>query len=188
MTSSACTALVVMCLVTTPVAAQTVAPAPLRHGEVSFAMVATTVNDFVGRAPVARAEFSGTELASVTGVVEVRLAEMRTGIGLRDSHMRHAMQADSFPAIRFDLTSVAPGDARGDTISVTFHGNLTIRGVTKAVRVPGNVVPHPHGADVTASFPVDMREYGIVPPSRFFGAVKVQPVTQITVRLEFGSP
>jgi polyisoprenoid-binding protein YceI len=187
MTSSACTALVVMCLVTPPVAGQTVAPAPLRHGEVSFAMAATTVNDFVGHAAVARAEFSGTELASVTGVVEVRVAEMRTGIGLRDSHMRNAMRADSFPTIRFELTGVAPGDPHGDTTSVALTGNLTIHGVTKAVRVPGTVVLHASGAEVTASFPVDMREYGIAPPSRFFGAVRVLPVTHVTAQLVFAN-
>jgi len=54
--------------------------------------------------------------------------------------------------------------------------------------VPGTVVSHLHGVEVTASFPVDLREYGIVPPSRFFGAVKVRPVTRITARLEFGNP
>ncbi len=167
--------------------AQAVTAAPLRHGEVSFAMAATTVNDFVGHAPVARAEFSGTEMASVTGVVEVRVAEMRTGIGLRDSHMRNAMRADSFPTIRFELSGVVPGEARGDTIDVSFHGNLTIHGVTKTVHVPGTVVLHARGAAVTAAFPVDMREYGIRPPSRFFGAVRVQPVTQITAQLEFGN-
>jgi len=167
--------------------AQSLTPAPLRRGEVTFAIQATTVNDFVGRASVARAEFTGTDLTNVTGVVEVRVADVRTGIGLRDSHLRGAMRADSFPTIRFELVGVDPGAARGDTIPVTFQGHLTIHGVTKTIRVPGTVVLRAGGADVTATFPLDMREFGIRPPSRFLGAVRVQPVTQVGVRLEFGA-
>ena len=168
--------------------AQSLTPAALRHGEVAFAIQATTVNDFVGRANVARAEFTGTDLTNVTGVAEVRVADIRTGIGMRDSHLRGAMRSDSFPTIRFELVGVDPGAARGDTISVTFQGHLTIHGVTKTIRAPGTVVLHSRGADVTATFPLDMREFGIRPPSRFLGAVRVQPVTQVTVTLGFGEP
>jgi hypothetical protein len=41
--------------------------------------------------------------------------------------------------------------------------------------------------EVAATFPIDMREYGIPPPTRFFGAVKVDPIAGIGVRLTFGS-
>ena len=162
-------------------------PAPLQSGVITFAMQATTVNDFVGRVAVARAEFHGTDLATVTGVVEVRLAEMRTGIGLRDTHMRNAMRADSFPVIRFELEGLDVGATHADTLTATFRGALTIHGVARAVRVPGWVMLRSPGAEVHASFPVDMREYGITPPSRFLGAVRVDPMTTITVHLVFGS-
>jgi polyisoprenoid-binding protein YceI len=171
-----------------PARAQAVEAAPLRTGEVSFAMRATKVNDFIGHAPVARAEFHGTDLAHVTGVVEVRVADMHTGIGLRDTHMRHAMNADSFPLVRFELAAVDVGAAHGDTTTVTFQGQLTIHGVTRTIRAPGYVVPRSAGVDVFASFPVDMREYGIEPPTRFFGAIRVAPVTTLGVQLSFGSP
>ncbi len=168
--------------------AQTVTPAPLRRGEILFDIQATRVNDFTGRVPVARASFTGNELVNVTGVVEVRVADMRTGIGLRDSHLRDAMRADSFPTIRFELVGVDPGPARGDTIAVTFQGHLTIHGTTRTVRVPGAVVVRSTGALVTTAFPVDMREYGIRPPSRFLGTVVVRPVVGLRVQLEFGPP
>ena len=168
--------------------AQAITPAPLRAGDVAFAMRATKVNDFVGHAPVAQAEFRGTDIANVTGVVVVHLVDMHTGIGLRDTHMRHAMRADTFPDIRFELGGVEAGATRGDTTAATFQGNMTIHGVTRAIRVPGYVVLHAAGADVTATFPLDMREYGIDPPTRFFGAIRVDPVTTITVHLSFGPP
>jgi polyisoprenoid-binding protein YceI len=168
-------------------AAQTVQPAPLRSGEVTFAMTATKVNDFVGHAAVSRAEFHGETLAHVTGFAEVRVDSMHTGIGLRDTHMRHDMKSDSFPVIRFDLTGVQPGTMSGDSVGAVFEGRMTIHGVTRAIRANGHVVIHGGATDVVMGFPIDMRDYGIVPPSRFFGAIKVGPVTNIGVNLTFGN-
>jgi polyisoprenoid-binding protein YceI len=150
-------------------------------------MRATTVNDFTGSVGVARAEFTGTDLLNVTGVAEARVAEMRTGIGLRDTHLRNAMRADSFPLVRFDLVGLDVGAVRGDTVTVTFQGHLTIRGVTRTIRVPGWVLPRASGAEAHTSFPLDMREYGVTPPSRFLGAVRVDPVVDLTVHLLFGN-
>ena len=168
-----------------PASAQAVTPMPLRRGALAFAMRASTVNDFVGTVPVARAEFSGIDLTNVTGVVEVRVADMRTGIGLRDSHLRNTMHADSLPTIRFQLVGLDPSPARGDTVPTIFQGHLTIHGVTQTVRVSGWVVVRADDVEIQVSFPVDMREYGIAPPSRFLGVVRVNPVTNITVRLNF---
>jgi polyisoprenoid-binding protein YceI len=141
----------------------------------------------VGRVGISRAEFSGTDLLNVTGVVEVRVAEMRTGNGLRDSHLRGAMEADSFPLIRFELVGVDPGSASGDTIRLTYQGHLTIHGVTRTVRVPGWAILAGTLTEVFVSWPLDMREFGIRPPSRFLGAIRVDPVTVITVRMSFGA-
>jgi len=170
-----------------PLAAQTLAPAPLKSGTIAFAMRATTVSDFTGHVTVARGEFHGTDLANVTGTVEVQVAQMQTGIGLRDRHLRHAMQADSFPVIRFELVGLDIGAARGDTVAATYQGHLTIHGVTRTVRLPGWVIVRQSGAEVHAEAPLDMREYGIDPPTRFLGAVKVDPVVGLTVDLVFGN-
>jgi polyisoprenoid-binding protein YceI len=165
---------------------QALTPLPFRHGEIAFALRATKVNDFVGHVTALRAEFEGEDLGGVRGVLELRVADMHTGIGLRDTHMRRALSADSFPAIRFDLIGVDPGASRGDTVQVVFRGHLTIRGVTRTVSVPGSVVLLPGAVDVIASMPIDMREYGIEPPTRFFGAVRVDPMTTVTATLSFG--
>lgn len=178
--------LLAMLLVSAPAAgAQTIHPAPMRRGEASFAMKATKVNDFTGRVGVAAAQFTGNDLGNVTGSVQIRVAEMRTGIGLRDTHLRNAMHANRFPTIDFQLVGVDPQPARGDTIPMTFQGPLTIHGVTHTVRVPGWAILRTDGTEVFTSFPIDMREYGIDPPSRFLGAVRVDPVTVVSVRLSF---
>jgi polyisoprenoid-binding protein YceI len=165
---------------------QAVAALPLRHGEIAFAMRATKVNDFVGHVAALRAEYQGTDLTNLHGTIELRVADMHTGIGLRDTHMRNAMRADSFPTIRFELVGVDAAAPRGDTIPAVFQGHLTIHGITKTVRVPGSVVLRPGGVDVVASIAIDMREYGIDPPTRFFGAIRVDPVTIVTATLSFG--
>ena len=168
-----------------PLRAQAVHPGALASGEVTFAMRATKVNDFVGHAVVARAEFQGDQVSHATGFAEVRVAEMHTGIGLRDTHLRRVMNADSFPVIRFDLAAVETGTARGDTIPAVFDGRMTIHGVTRPVRVNGWVLLKPGQVEIAASFPLDMRDYRIDPPQRFFGAVKVHPVTTVGVNLTF---
>lgn len=168
--------------------AQAVAPAPLRQAEITFAMRATKVNDFIGRVDSVQARFTGTALTNVTATVEFRVRDMHTGIGLRDTHMRNAMRADSFPTVRFELVGLDPAAARGDTVPTAFQGHLTIHGVTQTIRANGFVVLRGASVEVHATFPINMREYGIDPPSRFFGAVRVDPTTTIGVKLVFGNP
>jgi polyisoprenoid-binding protein YceI len=167
-----------------PIAAQDVTALPLRSGEITFFTRVANAPDFTGRVPVAAAGFRGNHLTNVSGFVELRAAEMRTGIGARDGHLRSTMDADSFPLIRFDLVGLDPRPPTGDTVAVTFQGHLTIHGVTKTIRVPGTVVVRPSGIEVVARFLLDMREYGIDPPVRLLA--RVQPVVEITARLSFG--
>ena len=168
-----------------PAVAQTLTPAPLVAGNVSFAMHSTIIGAFTGHAPVARAEFTGDRLGEVHGMAEVRIADMRTGIAARDRHMLEVMAADSYPTVRFDLVAVQAGAAAGDTTRVVFEGRLTLDGVTRAVSAPGTVVVKPGGVDVAAAFPIDMRDYGIVPPVRAL-ILRVSPDVVVTVRLSFG--
>lgn len=162
-------------------------PLPFRSGEAVIAVRATTVNDFEVRAPVARAQYGGTDLLNASGSFEVRVADMRTGIGLRDRHLRGTMRADSFPVIRFELVGIDPQAAAGDSIPVTYQGRLTIRGVTHAIRASGAVVRRGNALEIIVTrFPINLGEYNVVPPSRFMGAVRVQQDVHVSVRMMFG--
>jgi polyisoprenoid-binding protein YceI len=164
--------------------AQAVTVAPLASGEVTFLVHAAIVGGISGRAQLAHAEFTGDQLGAVRGQAEVRAADMQTGNGARDRHMRLAMDADSFPTIRFDLVAVQPGPRAADSTSATFEGRLTLHGVTRPVLARGTVVLRPDGADVVATFPLDMRDYGIIPPLRAL-VLRVAPDVVVTVRLSF---
>jgi polyisoprenoid-binding protein YceI len=168
-------------------AAQPVAPAPLTTGGVTFLLHSTIIGHFTGHAPVARAEFTGSRLMDIRGTAEVFVAQMLTGNGLRDRHMRETMNADSFPTIHFDLDSVETGTVKGDTAGVIFVGRLAIHGVTRPMRATGTVVARPGGEDVDATFGLDMRDYGIKPPVRAL-VLHVAPDVVVTVHLSFGRP
>lgn len=165
---------------------QTIPALPFADGAAAFHVRATIVRDFTGTVAASRAQYAGTDLASVQGFVEFQVAEMRTGVGLRDRHTRAAMAADSFPLIRFDLTGVEPARQGSDTVPAVFRGRLTIRGVTREVSAPGAVVLGHSGLEVTTTLSIDMRDYGITPPVRMLGALRVAPDIEVTVHLVFG--
>lgn len=165
--------------------AQPVSPAPLVSGEVTFVFHSTFVGRLEGRAPIARAEFTGDRLESVRGLALVSVADMLTGNGTRDRHLRETLQADSYPVIRFDVVGVEPGATTADTTAVTLDGTLTLHGVTRSVSARATVVLGPDGTQVTASFPLDMRDYGIRPPVRAV-LLRVAPDVVVTAHLAFG--
>jgi polyisoprenoid-binding protein YceI len=178
-------AVALLALSATGAGAQAVSVLPLRSGEATFHIRATIVKDFTGHAVVSRAEYVGTDLAHLRGFVEIRAADMQTGIGLRDRHLRTAMEADSFPLLRFDLASVEPGAARGDTVDAGLAGRLTIHGVAREVRATGSVVLGQGSVEVRATFALDMRDYGIKPPVKMLGALRVAPDVAVGIDLVF---
>lgn len=101
--------------------------------------------------------------------------------------MLGAMNADSFPVVRFELIGVDGEGATGDSLPVTFQGRLTLHGVTRTLRIPGTIVRRLTAIDVAVlRFPLDMREYGITPPARFLGAIRVQPDVRVNLTMVFG--
>lgn len=104
----------------------------------------------------------------------VDAASMKTGIDLRDEHMRSEQWLDTkkFPEIKFETTKVE--HKSGDKYKVT--GNFTMHGVTKVVtteatvkyfaesattksaRFEGNVV------QIKSNFKIKMSDYGIKVP------------------------
>lgn len=180
------TTVALLALRATGAGAQAVGILPLRDGQATFHIRATIVRDFTGHAVVSRAEYKGTDLAHVQGLTEVRVADMRTGVGLRDRHLRVAMEADSFPLLRFELASVEPSAARGDTVDAVLVGQLTIHGVTHEVRAPGSVVLGHGSVEVLATFALDMRAYGIQPPVKMLGTLRVAPDVGVGIHLVFG--
>ncbi len=105
---------------------------------------------------IARPEHAGT-IPSLS--VQVEGASVRTGIGLRDRHLRgfRFLDSERNPAIRFDAQAVARHDGVWDV-----SGSLLLRGSTRPVRV---TIPDDHrrigDRRLVAEFTVPRRAHGI---------------------------
>jgi polyisoprenoid-binding protein YceI len=104
-----------------------------------------------------------------TGHVEVEVASFGTGIALRNRHLRDYMEAARYPRVTFELDRVEPGNGR----EVMLHGRLTLKAVTREVRIPATIVS-------TDPLVVDGRlatrftEWGMQPATRMGGLTRVR--------------
>jgi polyisoprenoid-binding protein YceI len=135
------------------------------HSGVGF-----SIRHFVSNVSGRFREFEGTikydKASPAASSVEftVKSASIDTANGDRDEHLRSPdfFEVAKHPGWSFTSTKVAAKDA--DTLEVT--GNLTIKGVTKQVTIPVEVLgtvatPRGEKAGFEASFTVNRKDYGI---------------------------
>lgn len=80
--------------------------------------------------------FNTNDLKSLKGKVTVSVASIKTGIDLRDEHMRSAgwLNAESYPEISFEIKKVSDVKSLADNkLSAKVSGSFTMHGVTKDV-------------------------------------------------------
>ncbi|MFI5235801.1 MAG: YceI family protein [Gemmatimonadales bacterium] len=165
-------------------------PAPigsgtLLRGKLSFDGHAT-LGDFTGVTTTVRGEVTAAaELAGVRGWVEAPVNSLKTGNGTRDHDLNSSMESGTFPVIRFDLTEVAPGTTRGDTVALTLRGTLKIHGIERAVDLPGTAVFSAGQVEVRTDFPLNLHDYQIKGLSKFFGTLKMHPDIVVHVDVIF---
>ena len=119
--------------------------------------------------------FNTNDLKSLKGKVTVSVASIKTGIDLRDEHMRSAgwLNAESYPEISFEIKKVSDVKSLADNkLSAKVSGSFTMHGVTKDVvaeatltyldenettkqRAPGDLL------GVQAKFNVKLSDYGV---------------------------
>lgn len=114
-------------------------------------------------------------LSAARGSVEVRVATLRTGIDLRDEHLRSDtwLNASAFPTARFEVTSVSGASSlvAGTETRVRLGGTFTIHGRSRPVSANARVtwVADPSGAGagsirVRAHFTITLSDYGVSIP------------------------
>ena len=166
-------------------------PIPTRELTAVFAYfdADATLGDFRGRTVSGTGVLMGAaKLTDATGWIEVRVAEITTGNGRRDGHLRERLEVERFPTFRLDVAAVRADSIIGDTTAVTLSGTLRLHGVARDVSVSGRVYWDAGGAHVWSEFPVDIREYGLDQPSTFLGLFKMNPVIVVGVEAIFGLP
>ncbi len=107
--------------------------------------------------------------AAATGQLEVDLTTLKTGIDMRDQHLRERfVHTDSFPKATFRLTKVtklgAPTLTDAQPVNIEAQGEMTIHGVTKPVAASGTVTYMKESEATQARLPGDLIHVDVVFP------------------------
>lgn len=108
--------------------------------------------------------------------VSILVHSLDCGKKLMNEDMYNAMKSDKFPSIKYELLS-AHIKTSPDSITGWFDlmtkGNLYIAGEHKTVDILMKVKELPDGRfRLLGSKPLSMLDFGITPPSHFFGLIK----------------
>jgi polyisoprenoid-binding protein YceI len=166
-------------------AAQGVGSMSTVRGELAFDGKAT-LGDFTGITTTLTGRLIGADdVEAVRGWVEAPSASLHTGNGRRDRDMRASLEAERFPALRFDLDAVALGPRDGDSSRVTLRGRFTIHGVTREEAVPGWLWSTPTTTRFRGQLPLDLRDYRIGGLSKMLGVLRMNPEIVVRVDVSF---
>jgi polyisoprenoid-binding protein YceI len=142
-------------------------------------------NKLTGRSENLRGlvRLQGVDLRHLYGSVSFPVASLRMDSPAQEREVAKLLGAPGEPEIVFDIDSVAPDSAASQRWS--FFGRLTMRGVTRPVRFSGaaravGVRVHTHGMAA-----VDIRDWGITPPSRLLGLIRMSPTVRLSFDAEF---
>jgi len=119
-----------------------------------------------------------------TGVRKVTVTTSVSAIDCGDStmnkHLRNALRDTKYPEIRYKALKYTLVD---NGAAVQTSGELTIAGTTKPVKLGAKLIALPDGGTrVVGKVKINMRDYGVEPPTLFFGTLKVAGV--VTVKFD----
>lgn len=178
-------------------AAVTYAPVPAgdykidpAHSLIGFAVRHLEINWVEGRFK----DFSGTvhfddkDVTKSSVEFSAKVASIDTEVEARDKHLRSAdfFEVEKYPEMTFKSTRV---ERKGKEAYV-LHGDLTLKGVTKAVALPFKMtgaVKDPWGNTrfgVDAETRINRRDFGINYGNAFAGGLDVGNEVVISLRLE----
>ncbi|TMA75492.1 MAG: YceI family protein [Deltaproteobacteria bacterium] len=113
----------------------------------------------------------------------VQLATLQTGIELRDRHMRdEVLEVQRFPVATLRVPNAPLATA---STSGTTRAELTVHGQTHPMEVSFQVAQR-GGYDVTATFRMDLRDYGMTAP--VYLGVKVKPEVDVSADFHLDAP
>lgn len=111
--------------------------------------------------------------------VTISSFSFKTGIGLRDKHLADAIESRNYPSM---TVAFVDSDVKIPTSEDSEHrivpATLTFHGVTRSVKIDYVAATDCDGhIGVNADFDIDIREYGVVPPS--YLGVGIKPIVHI---------
>ncbi len=111
--------------------------------------------------------------------LKVTVETLDCGSGTMNGHMKDAMDPKDHPTIEFTLVSYELVKGT-DSVGVTLAGTLNIHGTAKPVTISAGAKNA--GGDVlhvTGSYELDMKDFGVKPPSLMLGTMRVGEKVQV---------
>lgn len=126
---------------------------------------------------------------SIVVYVEVDLATLETGMGLRDKHMReNHLETDQYPHAIFRGARILSGSERalaaGEPVDIRIAGEFALHGVRRPLEVTARVTrldDDPPALAVECAFEVKLADHQIDRPK--FLMMKVSDTQRVTLRL-----
>lgn len=172
------------------------APAPTSYtldagkSKVSFDL-RSSLTDIHGAAGQVSGTLSFVGKDGVTGRLDVPVAGLSTGLGVRDARMQtYALGAAQHPNISFEVTGASnPALLSAGTGSgpVDLNGTLTVRGQSRPVTVHANAAWTDGALVLTGAVPLLWTDFGVPDPSVGFSTVFPSMNVSFNVQLRPGA-
>jgi polyisoprenoid-binding protein YceI len=115
-------------------------------------------------------EIGESGYTDVRARIDLDAASLKTGIGMRDGHLRDELDVEKFPTITVEVDST-----RQDTSNVhRVWARLTVRGNTRVFESSAKVHERGDTIIVSGQFPMRFTDIGMKPPVRVLGRMKVK--------------
>lgn len=132
----------------------------------------------------------GSHLESIDkATFNCKTTDLESESSLMDKKARSALKSDSFPEIRFVLTSPLEVNSINNKFSGRLEGNLFIAGKSEAVPVPVNgsllIQNGTNIVKVDGELKLKMSDFNITPPVFMMGALKTGDAITISFSMQF---
>ena len=171
--------------------AQTIHSTPVKVGEgsVSFEVATNVFSTTVAGKSTALAgsttvRETGAELQLEQVEATVPVTSLRTGIRLRDEHMRKYIFETGdgqLPDVTFSARNISCSQASSNAYTCPTSGTLSIRGTSRPIDVELKVLKNGDGFHVSGDTLVTLSSYGIERPSQF----GVRTDDKVKIHVEF---
>lgn len=114
-------------------------------------------------------------------IITVPLASLKTGISLRDKHMKEKyLEVPKFPKAEFIVSKTALQLQPGNAQKIEVQGIMKVHGQTKSIPANIQLTPKDTGFIVESKLRININDYGIKVPN--YLGVTVKPDIDINVR------
>ncbi len=145
--------------------------------------VSPVVNADATKSDAATAIVAG-EKSVVAVDLKVAVETLDCGSGTMNGHMKDAMDPKDHPTIEFALASYDLAKSV-DSAGVTLAGTLTIHGEAKPVTINAGAKNAGGGVlHLTGMYELNMKDYGVKPPSLMLGTMRVGEKVQVHFDLQ----